>query len=86
MDPIVFEGLLMIVAIFVTPALLFGVVFMWLELRDMQRLADYYCEQWESVGRRLREAHDAESVAWSDGYSAGRGKSDRQLDEWLADW
>lgn len=80
MDPIMFNGLLMIVAIFVTPTLLFGLFFLWLELRDMQRLADYYCEQWESVGVQLREAHDAEHVAWSDGYSSGRAEID------LADW
>lgn len=79
MDPIMFNGLLMIVAIFVTPTLLFVLFFMWLELRDVQRSADYYCEQWESVGRRLAEAHNAEDLAFSDGYSAGRADREWQM-------
>lgn len=81
MDPIMFDGLLMIVAIFVTPALLVGLVFMSLELRDTRREANYFCDQWKWTEDRLCEALEAEHVAWSDGYSAGCGWAEKLVDD-----
>lgn len=62
MDPIMFNGLLMIAGIFGVPALSFALFFTWLELRDTRELADYYCEQWESLAKARREAAESDWV------------------------
>lgn len=42
--------------IFGTPTFIFSLWLMWRELRDTQDLADYYHEQWRSLGEARREA------------------------------
>ena len=55
MTPTQIEGLLVALGALVVPGLLFWVWMLWLELRQTRELADYYCEQWESLARRQKE-------------------------------
>jgi len=65
MDPIVVQGLMMIAGVFLVPTLAFVVFFMWIEQREL-------VEQNVALQERLASAHEAEAVAWSDGYDAAR--------------
>jgi hypothetical protein len=65
MDSFMITGILMIVAIFVTPVLVMVAFFLFLEQRDH---IDYIWELQEKV----RELREAEVLAFSDGYHAGR--------------
>ena len=64
MTPAQIEGALVALAAIVVPGLLFWLWLMWLELRQTRELADYYCEQWESAGRRERMRDYMDEQAW----------------------
>lgn len=74
MTPSQIEGLLVGLAAIVTPTLLMALWLMWRELQQTRELADYYCEQWESLNRQRINSQKEE---WLD-------RADWQ--DWLADW
>lgn len=69
-DPIMLHGLLMIVGVFVAPALGFVLFFLWLEQKELM-------DQNVTLQERLRATQEALNVAWTDGFDAARDYGER---------
>lgn len=64
-DPIMLHGLLMIVGVFVAPALGFVLFFLWLEQKELM-------DSNVALQEQLRAAERDATQAWVEGYEAAR--------------
>lgn len=64
-DPIMLHGLLMIVGVFVAPALGFVLFFLWLEQKELM-------DQNVALQERVRAAERDATQAWVEGYDCAR--------------